>query len=292
MEVQCQSCGARLALEANLRTVECPYCATTSVVERSPQADRLAPLFALGFTLGAQQAREKARAWLASRGPFAKTGLHRAALDNVRGVYVPGWLYSAQASSRFAAEIGERYQSTRRERGKTETRTETEWRPLEGAHSEYVLDLLVTASRGLGNEELERIEPFDLRFLRRYDPALLSGWAAEEPSLGQAESLELARGEARALALRRLAQFMPGDAHRALRCSTELSGESLELCLVPVWVMAARLNEKEPPVHIVVNGQTGRTWGKTPLSWPKLAAAALGAAALVAGIVFLVSRLS
>ena len=57
MEVSCQSCGAQLALEANLRTVECPYCAATSVVERAPEPGRPAPLFVLGFVLGAQPTR-------------------------------------------------------------------------------------------------------------------------------------------------------------------------------------------------------------------------------------------
>jgi len=66
---------------------------------------------------------------------------------------------------------------------RTRTVTKTEWRSLSGERAEYVTDRVVTASRGLPNRDLEAIEPFDLRALGRYEPALLSGWLAEEPSL-------------------------------------------------------------------------------------------------------------
>lgn len=297
LDVQCSSCGARLVLEANLRTIECPYCAASSIVERAADPERPAPSFVLGFAVSQIQARERAAEWLRTRSLFAKKGLHKAAVENVRGIYVPAYLYSSAASSTFSAEIGEEYQRTESytttENGKTvrktRTVTEIEWRPLSGRLAEYIPDVLVTASRGLANDELEAIEPFDLRLLRRYDPALLSGWAAEEPSISSQQCLELARREALERTSKRLDGFMPGDKHRGLEQSTELSNEALDLCLVPVWVMAARYRENAEPVRIVINGQSGEIHGETPLSWLKIGAAIAVFLAVVAAVVFALS---
>jgi hypothetical protein len=177
--------------------------------------------------------------------------------------------------------------------GKTETRTrrvtKTEWHTLTGRFAEYVSDLVVTASRGVDNAELERIEPFDLKALRRYEPALVSGWIAEEPTLTADECIGLARAEANEAVGVRLDAMMPGDSHSDLSHGTRLANEAIEPCLVPVWVMAARYHPEKPPVRILVNGQTGQVWGKVPLSWVKIAAASLSALAAIAAVVYWLS---
>lgn len=298
MNLRCQSCGAELVVAGELRTTVCPYCAAPSVVERPPSVDRPAPTFALGFALTHPAAGEKVKHWLRTRNPWSHSGLKRASLQEVRGVYVPAYLYSALATSHYSASIGEDYTETETytttENGKTVTKTrtvtKTEWRSLRGEHAEYVPDVLVTASRGLSNAELEELEPFDLRVLARYEPALVAGWVAEEPSLTREECLKLAREETVAKVGRRLEAFMPGDSHRELQYQTRLESESLDVCLVPVWVLAARYDENKPPLRVVVNGQTGEVFGKVPISWVKVVLTVLGVLALVAGVYLLTSH--
>jgi hypothetical protein len=277
-----------LVVAPELRTAVCPYCAAPSVVERPPSLDRPAPTFTLGFALTHPAASERVKHWLRTRNPWSHSGLKRASLQDVRGVYVPAYLYSARAISHYSASIGENYTETETytttENGKTVTRTrtvtKTEWRPLRGEHAEYVPDVLVTASRGLSNPELEQLEPFDLRVLARYEPALVAGWVAEEPSLSRDECLKLAREEALARVGWRLEAFMPGDSHRDVRHDTRLEAESLDVCLVPVWVLAARYDPEKPPLRVVVNGQSGEVYGKVPLSWVKVVLTVVGVVAL------------
>jgi hypothetical protein len=266
------------------------------VVERPPSVERPAPVYALGFALTHEAAGERVRGWLRGRNPWSHSGLKRASLQEVRGVYVPAYLYSARSRSRYEASIGEHYTEvetyTTTENGrrvtKTRTVTRTEWRSLRGEHEEYVPDVLVTASRGLSNAELERVEPFDLRLLARYTPALVAGWVAEEPSLAREECLRMAREEALGRVKRRLEAFMPGDTHSGLKHETRLEAESLEVCLVPVWVLAARYAPDKPPLRVVVNGQSGEVYGRVPLSWVKVALTVLAAVALGALVAWLV----
>jgi hypothetical protein len=297
LHLGCPSCGAQLVVEPSMRTTRCPYCAAPNVVERPPASGVPEPVFALGFTVTHGAAKEHVARWLKTRSRFTRSGIRTAEPGEVRGVYVPAYLYSVLAHSRFQASIGEDYQEqetyTTTENGKTVTRTRTvtrtEWRSLGGELKGYVADVLVTASTGLRNDELEALEPFDLRGLARYTPALISGWVTEEPSLTHAQCLTQARKEAEDLVGERLGRFMPGDSHRELEHQSRLEWEALDVCLLPVWVLAVRYAEGEAPLRVLVNGQTGEVVGKAPLSVWKVTAAVLAVLGVVA-VVWLLAQ--
>lgn len=293
MDLECRSCGAALRVEAHLRTASCPYCSSPSVVDRPARPDQPDPTFALGFSLTQQAAREKVRHWLRRRSFFAPSAVRNASLEDVRGVYLPAWLYSAVARTRFSASIGENYTETYTTTvdGKrvVRSRTVTEWQPLQGTHSDYVADVLVTASKGLSNAELERIEPFDLRLLHRYEPAIISGWIAEDPTLAHDDSLRMAREEASAHVGARIRDFLPGDHQSDVKWDTQFENEGSELVLVPVWVLAARWHAQKPPFRVIVNGQSGAVYGKAPLSAVKITAVVLAVIAIVAAIALFAS---
>jgi hypothetical protein len=116
----------------------------------------------------------------------------------------------------------------------------------------------------------------------RYTPGVVSGWISEEPSRTQDECRQLGREEATARIGRLLREFMPGDGVRGLQHHTSLRDESIDLTLAPVWVFALRWDEKKPPVRILVNGQTGKAFGKVPLSWAKVGLIVAAVAGLIA----------
>lgn len=276
--MQCGGCGAQIHIEAGLRTGKCPYCASPAVIERPPDPDRPEPSFALGFVVGKQRALELARAWI-RRPLFAPGAFRRAQPSDVRGMYLPAYVYTAVASAEYNAEIGENYTvtetyTTTDAKGNTVTRTrtrvETEWRTLSGPWAAYVDDVVVSASKGLPDAELERIEPFDLRAMQRFEPAMLSGWIAEEPSITADGCMQRARSELEAQVGARLAKHMPGDRQRGLRFAWRAQHEDLELVLLPVWVLAVRYDDRLPPVRLVINGQSGKIGGRAPLSWTKI----------------------
>ncbi|KAA5539427.1 hypothetical protein FYK55_24130 [Roseiconus nitratireducens] len=282
VEIACQSCGATLLLQPHLVSTVCPYCASPSVIQRPPSKDLPRPTFVIGFAVDHERATALVKRWIGGRSMFARSDFKRAAPELTRGVYLPAYLYGAVSDSTFSAEIGENYTvtetyTTTDANGKTVVRTrtvtKTEWRTLRGNHQSYVMDVVVTASRGVSNAALEAIEPFDLRGPRRFSPSILAGWLAEEPSRTQDECFRLAHDETVAKVGGKLENFMPGDSHRNLRYQVQLSREVIDLVLFPVWSYAVRYDPDKPPVRILVNGQTGRVAGDTPISQWKIAAA-------------------
>jgi len=294
VDLRCDNCGAALVVDAHVRTTRCPYCASPAIVERPAARDRPTPELALPFTVPTERARAHVTAWLKSRGFFRDPKLRHAVVEEMRGVYVPAYLYAAVARADYQARIGEHYGESESytstdANGRTVTRTrrvtKTEWRTLQGRYSGYVMDVLVTASRGLANHELEHIEPFDLRQMRRYEPALISGWIAEEPTMTLPECIALARREALEKVGRALSDFMPGDTHTGLTHATRLESESAALMLVPVWILAARHDPRRPPVRILVNSQSGEVFGVAPLSALRIVVAVVAVVALIAAVV-------
>lgn len=292
----CGQCGAGLAFEG-VRTQTCPYCASPNFVERPAARDQPDPVFAVAFTGDNEWARRRLAAWLGGRSLFADSALRHARVADIRGVYVPAYLYSAVARTEYTASIGEHYTETETyeetdAQGKTETRTRsvtrTEYRPLAGSHVGYCTDVIVSASAGLDNATLSAVEPFDLRQLRRFSPALVSGWIHEEFSRTADACAGTSRSDAFDGIGDKLRRFMPGDGYSDLVWRTSVEWETLDPIVVPVWVFAVRYREDKPPLRIAINGQTGKVAGKRPLSAWKIGLALVVLLAVIAAIILIV----
>jgi hypothetical protein len=294
----CGHCGASLAF-SGVRTETCPYCASSNFVERPPGAHQPSPALLIAFTGDARRARQRLDLWLGTRTWFADARIKRARVEDLRGVYVPAYLYSAVAHTDYTAAIGEHYTETEtyettdaQGNQKIETRSvrRTEYRPLAGHHVGYVTDVIVSASTGLADAELQAIEPYDLLSLRRYGPELIAGWIAEEFSRAADDCRRVSRSEAIDEVGLLLRRFMPGDSHSDLSWRTTVQWESLDPILVPVWVLAVRYRDDKPPLRVVINGQTGAIAGKVPLAWWKVALAVAVAGLVIAAAIFAISQ--
>jgi hypothetical protein len=191
----------------------------------------------------------------------------------MKGVYLPFWSFSMLAQSDWRASIGEYWYrtetyTTTNSEGKTETRTrrvrETEWWPLSGAHHRFYSGYLVSGSRGLSQADAERIKPFHLPALKRYEPYFLAGWLSEEYSVSRDDALVRCQQEFYGREQSQVAAFLPGDTYRDLQVNTRFSHVNSDLCLLPVYVLSYRY--KERLYRFLVNGQTGEVSGDKPVS--------------------------
>lgn len=298
---RCQNCGSEVAADPDQRSYVCTFCDSTYVVEFSPDVSgRQRPEFVIGFGVTPDEARQKFRLWIAERTWFRPSDLKTEAVaDKQRGVYLPFWSFSMLAQSRWSATIGEYWYRTETytttdSKGRTVTRTrrvrETEWWPLAGRHHRYYSGFLVSGSRGLPQADAERIKPFQLPALKRYEPYFLAGWLCEEYSVEREQALNICQQVFYQQEQRNVATFLPGDTHRSLDVRTNFSGVNSDLCLLPVYILSYRYRDKV--YRFLVNGQTGKIAGNKPLSWRRIGifAGVLAAiVALVIGITWLIT---
>lgn len=286
---RCDNCGSEVATSPQQRSYVCPFCDSTYVVELQEWTHRQRPEFIVGFGVTREQALEKFRVWIAENSWFRPGDLHTSTLgDKQQGVYLPFWSFSMLANSQWSANIGEYWYrtetyTTRDSKGNTVTRTrrvrETEWWPLSGNHHHYYAGYLVSGSKGLPQDQAERIKPFNLPALRRYEPYYLAGWLSEEYSIEPDAALQMCQQEFYRREQHNVAAFMPGDTHRGLQVSTRFNSINSDLCLLPVYILSYRYRDKV--YRFLVNGQTGKCVGDKPVSWQRITLA------IVAGLILI-----
>jgi hypothetical protein len=298
--IRCQNCGAQIACDPDRRSYVCPFCDSTYVAEYAPDAtDRQPPEFVIGFAVTPEQALEAFHKWLRQGGLWRPGDLRQARIDDkLKGVYLPFWSFSMLAHSQWSAQIGEHWYRTETyttvENGKTVTRTrqvqETEWWGLSGRHHQYHSGYLVSGSRGLPQEYAERIKPFHLAALKRYEPYFLAGWINEEYSVERDVALAACQREFQRRQTAAVGGFLPGDTHRGLNVDTQFSDINSDLILLPVYLLSYRYQDKV--YRFLMNGQTGKVAGDKPLSWRRIASAVATGVAILLIFVLLVLLLN
>ncbi len=290
----CQACGA--VIEAGPGTIgtQCAYCRSTLVdSDRGRVAiDRVGP-----FRIPRSAAESSLRAHVANNiwAPNAIRTAARSArvhTDDLRGVLVPFYAYTATVRGTYQSRIGiEWFRSTTRKNEKGEIEKELirecEWFGLRGSAAIELEDHVVSASTGLSNDETRAIGTFDLGRAYPFDPRLIAGFLAELPSRSRAEVDRDADQSIRTVAEKTVRRrLLPGDEKKLDSFKATVAVHHVQLVLLPVWVASFRVSGKV--VRLLINGQTGRCVGKVPVSGTKVALAIiLGAAALIAAYILL-----
>lgn len=277
--IRCETCGAEVAMSTGQRSYTCAFCDSTYVVEFSPAATgRQRPEFVIGFAVTHEQALAKFQQWIQDNRWYRPGDLKTAEIaERLRGVYLPFWSFSMLAESGWDADIGEYWYetqtyTTRDSNGKMVTKTRrvrrTEWWDLWGRHHRYYSGYLVSGSRGLSQADADRVKPFQLPALRRYEPSYLAGWMSEEYSIEREQALEICQQEFYRREQANVAAFLPGDTHRQLQVRTNFSQINSDLCLLPIYILSYRYKDKL--YRFLVNGQTGKVAGDKPVSWSRI----------------------
>jgi DNA-directed RNA polymerase subunit RPC12/RpoP len=291
---QCDSCGATISSESTVAG-KCTYCNSPYVREKPARADLIRPETLIPFRVDKDNVNTLFRNWL-GKGWFTPSNLQKLGrLDLIKGVYTPFWTYDAQAYSTWTAESGyyyyenETYTTTINGKRVTQTRQvrKVRWVPSSGQRQGFYNDVLVPASKGMNQELIYKIYPFDLNALVPYNPQFLSGFLAEEYAVDLQQGWGVAQGTVLASERDKCAREVPGDTHRFLRVQTNFSGITYKHILLPVWIAAYEYKAKT--YHFLVNGQTGEVQGFRPISWAKVALFVGVVAAAVVGLAYFFS---
>lgn len=295
--VPCTQCGATVAFPEGQRTATCPFCDTPYVGTGEVGALRHEPEFVLPFNVSEAAARASFLAWIRAGGLFVPGDLgQKARLESPSGVYLPFWSFSARSDSTYSARVGEYWWetvvTTTIVNGKPVTRTQrvrrTEWYPFGGDFHKFHAHYLVSGSRGLPQPEADAIAPWPVADMLRYKPQYLSGWMAEEYTVGRDEAQATSMAAFRERERHAVAAHMPGDTSEVTGLQTGFSEVTEDLIYVPLWVLAYAYGGRT--YRYVINGATGKAHGSRPRSVPRIVAAVVGVVALVLLVAWLASR--
>jgi hypothetical protein len=288
--VQCNNCHAVLVRSAETVAQHCDFCGSPELLDYQDIHSPILPESLLPAAISKETAYHALKAFLAARW-FAPNDLKRRNLiDRIHRVYLPYWTFDSSAECPWTAESGTYYYVTvqsRDSQGRTVTRQErrTKWRPASGHVSTWFDDVVISGSRGLDTELLQRLEPFPTKDLVPYETRYVSGWQVEHYQVPLLDAARLGFGTMEGILREMCGREVPGDTYRNLQIYPEFSNKTFKHILVPIWLLAYQYRGKT--WQGAVNAVTGTAHARFPLSAWKIVFVTLLVIAVIALIAFL-----
>jgi predicted RNA-binding Zn-ribbon protein involved in translation (DUF1610 family)/predicted heme/steroid binding protein len=283
-QLECGNCGAEILLAPKALTHTCPFCGSSQVVQTQFKNDKMRPRYLIPFKVEVQQAKSIILEWLDSSWMTPGDLKQRAGLDELTGIYLPYWSFSATCSADWKAQVGHtRYYTD----SKGNRRSRTVWKWESGRVHEPIQNLLVPGTNKLNVHLLEEITQFNLADLVEYDPAFIAGFNAQTYDV----ELDSAWGEGRRrmgeMTKRACKKQASTNKIRNFSMNMDFDDETWRYVLLPVYLTTYRYEDET--FQVKVNGQMGEITGQRPVDWRKVIAAC--AASIVPSILIALGAL-
>lgn len=268
----CDSCGNEL-IEGMKFCVHCGKSIETPY-QTKVQHGQETPAKIIPFVVTDQQARKEFQAWL-SKGFWAPRNMKKiSTINELSPLYVPVWLFSAVATSKWSGQSGMRrsrqvaYKVQEGNTEKTEYETEyyTDWYPVTGEHDGIYSSLPIPASQELVNHvskmkrfnesilpivdgyDYSTAEPFDVRYVTScpVDTNLIS---IDDASLTFKKRVKDAE-------TKECLKMIPGDEKKLDYINLSISDIKHELAYVPIYLSSYYY--KRRLYHFLINGKTNK----------------------------------
>ena len=288
----CPSCGAETLVPVEAVTATCPFCQADYVTETPSSLPVIPPETMLPFTVAEEEARQSFLTY-AKRRLYAPFGFKKKiSAVKMSGIYLPAFTFDTDTVTKYSGQGG-RYRTetyTTRVNGKTVTRTRTvtHWYPISGTAEESLDDILLPASMKVDAALFGKIAPFSTKTMHTYNPAYLAGFFAERYSIGPGESFQIASQTAYRSMEEKIREDRGYDTYSMMQYHHSFKRVRFKHILLPVWFASYHYGRRK--YSFLVNGETGRVAGKTPLSKLKILLTALAGVLVAVGIAYLIIR--
>lgn len=266
-KVICKSCGAQTVYSANEIANVCPYCGSNQVMEEKAE-NIMAPGGVIPFGISVQDASVRFKNWIGKKFFCPKLAKDSAKPKAFQGMYVPYWTFDANTRSQYTGQYGKRRTVKRGDKMVTETK----WYHTSGRYNQSFDDILVCGASSQNQQLISGIEPYDTAKAVQYKPEYMAGFVAESYTVKVKDAWETAKNKMaqiiRSGIRRKIENENSAQDSRISTLNTSYSDITYKYLLLPVWISSFQYKDKV--YHFMVNGQTGRVSGKTPLSAIKI----------------------
>ena len=255
----CQSCGGEIIAEETTGASSCPYCGNPVVMKGSFDGD-LRPDMVIPFKLDKKTAVEKLSEHLKGKKFLPKMFKDQNHIDEIKGVYVPFWLFDADSDAdvRYEAVKERRWEDNRYRY------VEKSYYSVRRAGKIAFEHVPVDGSSKMEDDLMESVEPFDYKDAVPFEKAYLSGYLADRYDVSAEESIKRANERIEESVKDKFRESVTGyDSVKAEHTSISLHNGTAKYVLYPVWILNTTWNNQK--YTFAMNGQTGKFVGNLPL---------------------------
>ena len=290
-EVHCKKCGGNFTLTPYSFSSNCPFCNTPAIIDFIQE---ITPQSLLPFKITQKDALTQFKAWVGSRW-FAPTAFQKY-LDGdqkLTGYYLPYWTYDSDTVSPYNGLRGDVYYVTvtktiidnGRQRQVQVQEARINWTPVSGTVYVSFDDVTVGASKTISRAILESLEPWDTTMLVPFNEKYLSGFEAEEYTIGLDNGFEYAKAKMSSKIKYNIKQDIGGDQQQITSMHTNHNNVTYKNTLFPVWT--ASFIWKDKTYNYAINAQNGKIVGERPYSYVKIIFAILVIGAIIGGAIYI-----
>lgn len=260
----CPSCGAQLICDETTAATSCPYCGNPTVVP-GQFGGTLRPDYVLPFKLSKEDAIKALKAHYKGKILLPKVFSTQNHIEEIKGVYVPFWLFDGQAdvNMNFEATNSTVYQD-----GDYRV-TETQHYQVHRAGNIAFEKVPVDGSSKMPDDFMDSIEPYDYGELKEFSTAYLPGFLADKYDVDAKAASKRADQRCINTAAQSIRDTVVGyESVQTLQQDVRLERGNVRYALMPVWMLSTKWKDKN--YLFAMNGQTGKLVGDLPADKGKL----------------------
>ncbi len=281
----CQSCGGEVVGDATTAATSCPFC-SNPVVMMGQFSGALKPDYVIPFKFDKKAAVEALKKHYGGKRLLPKVFADQNHIDEVKGVYVPVWLFDADADANI------RYKATqvRSWSDSSYNYTETSYFAVARGGKIGFERVPVDGSSKMDDTLMESIEPYDFADAVDFQTAYLAGYLADKYDVDSEQSVARANERIKKSTEDAFASTVQGYTSVVPEASSvSLQNGVAKYALYPVWLLNTSWNGQK--YTFAMNGQTGKFVGDLPLDKGAYKKWLFGIAGVVSAVAFAVSYL-
>ena len=255
----CNSCGGEIIGDETLAATSCPFCGN-AIVMMEQFKGTLKPNWVIPFKLNKEDAKQALLQHFKKMPFLPKLFSEESHLEEIKGLYVPVWLYDASADgySTFKATTTRHWSDSRY------NYTETKHYHLSRSANLSFHNIPVDGSTKMDDALMESIEPYNMEELIDFQTAYLAGYLADKYDQTSEDCVGRANELAKASINKAIENTTSGYSSVILENSkVQISKGTVSYALVPVWLLTTKW--KEETYIFAMNGQTGKFAGNLPI---------------------------
>ena len=281
----CNSCGGEIVADETTGATSCPYCGN-QVVMKGQFSGALKPDLVIPFKLDKKAAKEALKKHFSDKKFVPKGFLTENKLDEIKGVYVPHWLFSCDA----VVDTAYKGEKIRRWSDSKNNYVQVSGYDIYRSGVIGFDNVPVDGSTKMPDDLMESIEPFNISDAVPFNTAYLAGYLADKYDVDSDNSITRANERIKQSAIESFQQTVQGYVNVSpIGANMNVENGSCKYALYPVWILNVKWNDKI--YTYAMNGQTGKFVGDIPTETKKASLIGIIGGAVAGAIIYGIATL-
>ena len=259
-------CGKEIKIYAFPDATSCPYCGNPTVIA-GQFSGMQRPELVLPFVLDKNAAKAALKKYYRGKRFLPNAFSSQNHIEEIKGVYVPFWLFDANASGSGLYEAT----TSSSHRNGDYVITTTKHYDVRRAGTTQFMGVPVDGSTKMPNGHMDAIEPYDYRAFQPFSTAYLPGYMADKYDEDADTCQARAHSRMQNSVSSELSASITGyNSVSTLSENISIDYTAKHYALLPVWMLHTKWQGKD--YLFAMNGQTGKLVGDLPVDKRKVAA--------------------